>query len=128
MQDLRDGSDSVVRAIVALLAGDDLERAPTHLMDALDLIRNNVAVAVYETINYEGEQTVTFEQIGARVTFVNRARLVLKWMSKELGQIEKAILDDLDEIRINGRHPHIPSFTRTGTPNYNRAPDALTVA
>jgi len=71
---------------------------------------------VFEAINYEGEQSVTFADIGALVVFAGDVRFQAKVMATTASRVNEAAKDDLDVIREQGRKINVPSFDRLGFP------------
>jgi hypothetical protein len=71
---------------------------------------------VFEAINYEGEQTVTFADIGALVVFAHNIRFQAEGIDTMASRIDESAKDDLDVIREQGRKINVPSFDRLGFP------------
>lgn len=86
----------------------ELSEAIEHTLDA--------AHDVFKVACFMGDQTVTFEQIGALLVFAHGAREHADWLTLQADKIEKAVLVDLETIRREGRQVNVPHFDEYGGP------------
>ncbi len=95
----------------------ELKEAFNSIMDAIEAV-DRIAQRVFEVTNFEGEQQVTLEQIGALCAFVGRAQQFVGFTEGYLSKIELAAKIDLSDIQQDGRMDGVPQFDSIGTPNY----------
>jgi hypothetical protein len=97
---------------------DTLERA-IHAFIEEEI--SPVTEAVFKACNYEGAQTVTFEQVGRLVTWARDVRRFhIEPLLEHLQNFEEAVLDDLPNIALVGKQELTPKFDDHG---YRRDPE-----
>ena len=80
-----------------------------------------VTYAVFGAVNYEGEQAVTFEQVGKLATWARFIRSIhLEPLVEHFRNLEKTVLDDLSVIVVEGEQQVLPEFDEHG---YRRDPE-----
>jgi hypothetical protein len=98
---------------------EELDNGISRASDALEDVQE-IARHVFAVINEQGEQQVTFAEIGALYIYLREIRSRIESTEAELAKIETA-MTDLDGIRMEGKNPYRPSFDEAGIDNYTPA-------
>jgi hypothetical protein len=76
-----------------------------------------VTHAVFEACNHQGEQTVTFEQVGRLASWARDVtRFHIEPLLEHFQNLEEAVLDDLPTIVHAGKQELLPKFDKHGHP------------
>jgi hypothetical protein len=75
---------------------------------------SNLVRPVFQVANYEGEQQVTYADVGALLVFARDIRLLASDIESTIEKIETVTFHDLDMIRENGRQVNIPAYNEYG--------------
>jgi hypothetical protein len=94
---------------------DALSDAWTALADVEEHVLDPIMHSVFRALNYEGEQTITFDQIGRLAAFAREIEGMAAGIQKLAKTTQEACLNDLPPIAKTGNNPHQPRFTPFGT-------------
>jgi hypothetical protein len=96
---------------------EELDATFGKLMDADDEL-GGVVTRVLKVANHEGEQEVTWEQIGSIATFADNVRLMGDRLTEVARQLAATAVRDLEPILREGRQINVPRFDEDGRQNY----------
>lgn len=101
---------------VGLPSLEEYEAAGYELAELLDVggSVHDVAERLFQAINYEGEQKVTYADVGMLLVFVDELRDRAAEVKSLAKRLERVALADLTSIVREGRQPNIPSFDEHG--------------
>jgi hypothetical protein len=70
--------------------------------------------SIFKALNYPGEQTITYEQIGRLGAWATDIETTLDNLQRLAKNMQEAVLHDLPPIAMSGRNPHVPRFNQYG--------------
>ena len=96
-----------------LPSNGELRAAWNVLADAVEAM-DKEAYRVFEAVNYDGDQEVTFEHVASVAVFGRDLQSFGAELSGLGEKLEHVALEDLEAIRLEGRMPHVPKFNKYG--------------
>jgi hypothetical protein len=106
---------ATVQTVPQLPTADELSDAWAKLADVEEDTLKPIMRSVFEALNFEGEQKITFEQIGRLGAWASEIEPMAKRIAEQAGKVQEAALSDLPPIATEGSNPHEPRFDRWGT-------------
>lgn len=96
---------------------EELDRVQDELLDVVETF-DHLARRVFAVTNIEGDQDVSWEQVGQLVARATQIRGVALGVADSAGKVQKAAIVDLANICEDGAQPNVSQFDTQGTPNY----------
>ena len=96
-----------------LPTAEQLSERWTALSDAVEKTETALR-PVFEAINFDGEQDVTYEHIATLAVFARDLQLFGRQLQESGRKLEHVTLEDLEGIRRDGDQASIPHFDRYG--------------
>lgn len=108
---------ATVETAPRLASAEELREAWTKLADVEVEFLDPILHSVFEALNFEGEQSITFDQIGRLGAWADSIEATASGIARLAANVKETAFSDLPAIAtsIDGNNPHAPRFDRWGT-------------